>query len=45
MKAPDITVVVCTYNREQMLRGAIESLTCQETDGKFSYEILVIDDA
>lgn len=44
MKTPDISVVVCTYNRAEMLGGALESLACQETDGKFSYEILVIDD-
>ena len=45
MKTPDISVVVCTYNRAEMLRGALESVVCQETDGKFSYEIIVIDDA
>jgi len=44
MKTPDITVVVCTYNRAALLKGAFNSLICQETDGKFSYEILVIDD-
>ena len=40
-----ISIIVPTYNRSQMLGGAIESLLHQETDGKFSYEILVIDDA
>ena len=40
----DISLVVCTYNRAEMLRPALESLTCQETDEKFSYEVLVIDD-
>jgi GT2 family glycosyltransferase len=39
----DISVVVCTYNRFEMLRAALESLACQETDEKFSYEVLVID--
>ena len=44
MKRPDIAVAVCTYNRAEMLRRALDSLTCQETDEKFSYEIVVIDD-
>ena len=39
----DISVVVYTYNRFEMLRAAMEKLTCQETDEKFSYEVLVID--
>lgn len=41
----DISVVVCTYNRAEMLRRALESLIFQETGDEFSYEILVIDDA
>ncbi|MFC1843886.1 glycosyltransferase family 2 protein, partial [Thermodesulfobacteriota bacterium] len=45
MKIPLISIIVPTYNRSEMLRGAIESLLQQETDGKFSYEILIIDDA
>ena len=40
-----ISIIVPTYNRSQMLGGAIESLLRQETDGKFSYEIIIIDDA
>jgi len=28
-----------------MIHGALENLICQETDGKFSYEIVVVDDA
>lgn len=44
MKQIDISVVVCTYNRAEMLRFALESLIWQDTDGKFTYEILVIDD-
>ena len=39
----DISIVVCTFNRAKMLRDSLESLICQETDGKFSFEILVID--
>ena len=45
MKHIDISVNVCTYNRAEMLRGALESLICQKTDEKFSYEIIVIDNA
>ena len=44
MKITDITVVVGSYNRASLLKNAIESLICQETDGRFSYELLVIDD-
>ncbi len=43
MKQIDISVNVCTYNRAEMLHGALESLICQKTDGKFSYEIVVVD--
>jgi hypothetical protein len=42
---PDISVVICTYNREKMLRLALDALLRQETDGNFSYEVVVIDDA
>jgi len=43
-KAVDITIVVTTRNRAQMLRKALESLTNLITEEKFSYEILVVDD-
>ena len=39
-----ISIVVPTYNRSEMLRRALKSLICQDTDGLFSYEIIVIDD-
>ncbi len=42
---PDITVLVCTCNRAEMLRAALLSLSRQQTDGQFTYEILVIDNA
>jgi len=45
MKKIDISVNVCTYNRAEMLRGALKSLICQDTEGEFSYEIIVIDNA
>ena len=37
-----ISVVVCTYNRANMLAGALESLV-QQTVDKGSYEIIVVD--
>ena len=40
----DITIVVATHNRAAMLRKTLESLINQVTEGKFSYEVLVIDD-
>lgn len=42
--APVVAVVLCTYNRSQMLRATLMDLICQETDGRFSYEIIVVDD-
>jgi glycosyltransferase involved in cell wall biosynthesis len=43
MTVPDITVVVCTYNRSGMLRDALRSLYEQRTGCEFSYEVLVVD--
>ncbi len=40
----DITVIVITYNRAAMLARALESLVRQETEGVFTFEILVVDD-
>ncbi|HKX30253.1 MAG TPA: glycosyltransferase family 2 protein [Blastocatellia bacterium] len=40
----DVTIVVCTCDRAAMLPPAIESLLRQQTQGRFSYEILVVDD-
>jgi glycosyltransferase involved in cell wall biosynthesis len=44
MDAIDISILIATYNRASLLRKALESLVRQETDGNFSYEILVVDD-
>lgn len=41
--SPDITVVVCTHNRAERLRQALASLYDLETEGRFTYEVLVID--
>ncbi len=43
MKRKTVSVVLCTYERKGMLSGALSSLLCQEREGKFEYEILVID--
>ncbi len=40
----DVTVVICTYNRAEMLRIALESVIRQRTDDAFTYEIVVVDD-
>jgi GT2 family glycosyltransferase len=45
MTTPDISIVVCTYNRADMLRGALASLYNLATGGAFTYEIVVIDNA
>lgn len=42
MSRPDISVVVCTYNRAALLRRALQSLFAQKAE-KRSYEIIVID--
>ena len=42
MKPPDISVVVCTYNRAALLREALRSLFAQKAED-LSYEIIVID--
>jgi glycosyltransferase involved in cell wall biosynthesis len=39
---PDISVVICTYNRCQMLPGALESVLAQQTGG-VRYEVIVVD--
>jgi glycosyltransferase involved in cell wall biosynthesis len=44
MSQPDISTVVCTQNRAEMLRGALASLYDLATSG-FAYEIIVIDNA
>ena len=40
----DISVIVPTYNRKKSLRKALESLISQDPLGKFTYEVLIIDD-
>jgi glycosyltransferase involved in cell wall biosynthesis len=45
MTNPDISIVVCTHNRADMLQGALASLYDLATDGRLDYEIVVIDNA
>ena len=40
--APDVSVIVATYNRCEVLRGALDSLLHQETGGT-TYEVIVAD--
>jgi glycosyltransferase involved in cell wall biosynthesis len=41
----DVSVVVCTYNRSELLPGVLESLCRQVTDSEVTYEIVVVDNA
>lgn len=43
-KTPRISVVLCTYNRAQLLRTALDSLLSQSLE-KSQYEIVVVDNA
>lgn len=45
MELPLISIILPTYNRGEMLRGALRSLCQQDTHGKFTYEIIVVDNA
>lgn len=40
---PSITLLVCTFNRSQQLKEVIKNALVQETDERFRYEILVVD--
>ena len=40
--APQISAVICTYNRADMLRGTLQSLMAQSLD-KALYEVIVVD--
>ena len=45
MTTVDVSIVMCTRNRADLLRGAMRSLIAQETDGVFTYELLIVDNA
>lgn len=38
-----ISVIICTYNRCESLKDTLNSLIDQECDGRFDYEVIVID--
>jgi glucosyl-dolichyl phosphate glucuronosyltransferase len=39
----DFTLLVCTYNRAADLREALQTALAQETGGRFSFEVVVVD--
>jgi glycosyltransferase involved in cell wall biosynthesis len=41
----DVSVILCTYNREQWIGDAIQSLLDQRTGEGVNYEIIVVDNA
>ena len=41
---PNVTIIVCTYNRADLLRPALESLVRQSVE-KSTYEIVIVDNA
>src|SRR5690348_16916466 len=43
MMKDHITVCICTYKRPQMLSGLLKTLERLETEGRFTYSVLVID--
>jgi GT2 family glycosyltransferase len=45
LRSPDISIIVVTYNREEMLDNALQSLIVQEIDDGILCEILVVDNA
>lgn len=42
---PDVSIVVCSQQRAAALRDALRTLCALETDGRFTYEIVVVDNA
>ncbi len=45
MSDPSATIAIPTYNRAALLKKLLECMLTQDTQGKFSYEILIVDDA
>ena len=39
----DATVLICTYNRANFLGEALDSLAAMRTEGRFAWEVLVVD--
>lgn len=42
-QVPHICVCVCTYKREELLRRTLGGLACQESDGAFTFSLVVVD--
>jgi succinoglycan biosynthesis protein ExoM len=40
----DISICLCTFNRADQLRNALNSLFAQRTEGVFTFEIIIVDD-
>lgn len=40
-----VTVVVCTYNRAGLLRDTLRSMQTLRTEGRFTFEVVVVDNA
>jgi succinoglycan biosynthesis protein ExoM len=38
-----VTVCICTYRRPELLKSLLDDLRAQQTDGLFTYSILVVD--
>jgi glycosyltransferase involved in cell wall biosynthesis len=45
MPIPKISIVLCTFNRAEMLSNALQSLNELQTHNDFEYEIVVVDNA
>jgi GT2 family glycosyltransferase len=43
MKIPHITVCICTFQREELLRRLLDKLEGQQTDDLFTYSVVVAD--
>ncbi len=43
MAVPHIAVCICTYRRADYLRRLLEALATQETDGRFTFSVVVAD--
>lgn len=40
---PHIAVCICTYKRPQLLKGLLEKLEGQQTDGLFTHSVVIVD--
>jgi len=40
---PDITVIIASRNRAESLRETLETVANQQTNGAFTYEVVVVD--